>query len=97
MFPNQARFRPELGCADQIFTFKKDVKEEEHCFKYLQPTVTCFIDFAASFDSIDRKALWKVMECDGVPEMIIRLIKAFYEHTSAQVCKYGKLTETPLK
>ncbi|VDN50549.1 unnamed protein product [Dracunculus medinensis] len=40
---------------------------------------TYFIDFPAAFDSIDRTALWRVMECDGVPEKIIRLIKAFYE------------------
>ncbi|VDN57678.1 unnamed protein product [Dracunculus medinensis] len=60
----------------------------EHRFRYLQPIVTCFIDFA--FDSFDRKAPWRVMECDSVPEKIIRLIKAFYELTSAQICVYGE-------
>ncbi|VDN59414.1 unnamed protein product [Dracunculus medinensis] len=35
-----------------------------------------------------------VMECYGVPEKIVRLIKAFYERTSMQICLYGELTES---
>ncbi|VDN55899.1 unnamed protein product [Dracunculus medinensis] len=66
----------------------------EHRFKYLQPTVTCFIDFTAAFDSIDRAALWRMMERNSVPTKIIRLIKAFYEHTSVQICIYGELTDS---
>ncbi|VDN59697.1 unnamed protein product [Dracunculus medinensis] len=55
MRPNQAGFRPRRGRADQIFTSRRVL---EHRFRYLQPTVTCFIDFAAAFDSIDGAALW---------------------------------------
>ncbi|VDN53831.1 unnamed protein product [Dracunculus medinensis] len=61
MCPNQAEFRPGRDCADQIFMLRRVL---EHRFKYQQSTVTCFIDFASAFDSIDRAALWKVMECD---------------------------------
>lgn len=43
-----------------------------------------FIDYATAFDSIDRKAPWRMMESDGVPE-IIRLIKPFYQHILAQI------------
>ncbi|VDN55719.1 unnamed protein product [Dracunculus medinensis] len=89
MRPNQAGFRPRRYCADQIFTLRRVL---EHRFRYLQ--LTCFIDFAAPFDSIDRAVLWRVMERGGVPEKIIRLIKAFYERTSAQVCIYGELTDS---
>ncbi|VDN52569.1 unnamed protein product [Dracunculus medinensis] len=79
MRPNQAGFRPGRGYADQIFTLRRVL---EHLLKYLQPTVTCFIEFAVAFDSFDRAAHWRMMERDGVPEKIIRLIKAFYARTS---------------
>ncbi|VDN53143.1 unnamed protein product [Dracunculus medinensis] len=80
-------------CADQIFTLTLR-RVLKHRFRYLQPTLTYFIDFAAAFDSIERTALWRMMERDGVPEKIVRLIKAFYERTSAQVCVYGELTDS---
>lgn len=35
------------GCANQTFTLKGNN------FKYQQPNVTCFIEFAAAFDSIN--------------------------------------------
>lgn len=37
--------------------------------------------FAAAFYSIDRAALWRMMERDDAPEKIILLIKAFFEYT----------------
>ncbi|VDN51186.1 unnamed protein product [Dracunculus medinensis] len=86
MCPEQAGFRPWRGCADQIFTL-------EHRFATCH-IVTCFIDFVAAFDSIDRGALWWMMERDDVSEKIIRLIKAVYERMSAKVCVYGELTES---
>lgn len=42
------------------------------------PLYIYFIDFAATLDSIDRMALCTVMECGGIPETIILLIKAFF-------------------
>ncbi|VDN52494.1 unnamed protein product [Dracunculus medinensis] len=62
MGPNQAGFRPGRGCADQIFTLRRIL---EHRFRYLQHTVTRFIDFVAAFDSIDKAVLWRVMERNG--------------------------------
>ncbi|VDN50396.1 unnamed protein product [Dracunculus medinensis] len=72
MHPNQAGFRPEHDCADQIFTLRRVLEDR---FRYLQPTVTCSIDFATAFDSIDRAALWRMMERDGIQEKIIRTHK----------------------
>ncbi|VDN57586.1 unnamed protein product [Dracunculus medinensis] len=71
---NQAGLRPGRTCFDQIFM--------EHRFKYQQYNVSCFIDFAATFDSVDRMVLWRVMERVAVPD-IVRLIKAFYQRASA--------------
>ena len=51
---NQAGFRTSRGCLDQLFSLRRIL---EHRFCYQQPTVVCFIDFTAAFDSIDHESL----------------------------------------
>ena len=84
---NQEGFRPGRGRVDQTFILRRMI---EHRFKYQKPTVSCFINFRAEFDSIDRNALWKVMLCDGATEKLIQLIKSYYTSTRAQVRAYGE-------
>ncbi|CAE1283158.1 unnamed protein product [Acanthosepion pharaonis] len=52
--PTQCGFRPGKGCVDQIFNLRRTLEQR---WAYQQPTVLCFIDFAAAFDSVDRDAL----------------------------------------
>ena len=85
--PNQAGFRSGKGCIDQIFCIRRIL---EHRWCYQQPTVVCFIDFAAAFDSVDRFSLWQIMKADGVPEKLIRLLRAYYLNTKARVRVYGE-------
>uniref|UniRef100_A0A183SEH5 Reverse transcriptase domain-containing protein n=1 Tax=Schistocephalus solidus TaxID=70667 RepID=A0A183SEH5_SCHSO len=73
--PNQAGFRAGPGCVKQIFTVRR-ILELHH--GHQQPTIMCFIDFAAAFDFVHRECLWRIMELDGVPVKIIALIKAYY-------------------
>ncbi|BHF82522.1 hypothetical protein SprV_0802566000 [Sparganum proliferum] len=80
--PNQAGFRAERGCADQIFILRCIL---EFCHSYQQPTAVCFIDFAAALDSVHRESLWRIMALDGVPTEIIAMIKAYYRSTIARV------------
>ncbi|CAE1331143.1 unnamed protein product [Acanthosepion pharaonis] len=49
--PSQGGFRPGRGCVDQIFSLRHTLKQR---WAYQQPTVLCFVDFAAAFDSVDR-------------------------------------------
>ncbi|MDY6930075.1 MAG: reverse transcriptase family protein [Pseudomonadota bacterium] len=85
--PNQSGFRPGRGCTDQIFTLRRVL---EHRWSYQQPTVACFVDFKAAFDSVDRGALWKIMQKDGLPPKLLRLIKAYYSSTRTKVRVYGQ-------
>ena len=85
--PNQCGFRPGRGCTDQIFTLRRVL---EHRWSYQQPTVACFIDFRAAFDSVDRGTLWRIMQNDGVPPKLLRLIKAYYASTRTRVQVYGQ-------
>jgi hypothetical protein len=88
--PNQGGFRPGRGCVDQIFTLRRIL---EHRHKFQQPTIACFIDFRAAFDSVDRNALWKIVAADGMPTKLLNLIKAYYAFTKARVRVYGELSE----
>ncbi|BHF70886.1 hypothetical protein SprV_0401393900 [Sparganum proliferum] len=86
--PNQAGFRAGRECADQIFTLRR-ILEFRH--SYQQPTVVCFIDFAAAFDSVHRESLWRIMALDGVPAKIIAMIKTYYRPTTARVLVHNNL------
>ena len=71
---NRGGFRPGRGCVDQIFSLRRIL---EHRYKFRQPTVACFINFRAAFDSVQRESLWTILRGDGVPEKIVSLIKAY--------------------
>ena len=88
--PNQAGFRPGRGSIDQIFCLRRTL---EHRWSYQQPTVVCFIDFAAAFDSINRSAIWQIMEADGIPKKLLNLIKSYYESTRSKVRCYNTTTD----
>ncbi|CAE1258644.1 unnamed protein product [Acanthosepion pharaonis] len=89
--PSQGGFRLGRGCVDQIFSLRRTL--EQH-WAYQQPTVLCFVDFAAAFDSVDRGSLWRIMEADGMPTKLLRLIKGYYRSTRARVHAYGEEPET---
>ena len=87
---NQAGFRPGRGCVDQIFALRQ-ILETRH--EYQQPTYVAFVDFAAAFDSVDRSSLWHILECDGIPTQLIRIVKAIYSHTASRVRTGGAMSE----
>ncbi len=45
----------------------------------------CFVDFAPSFDSVDRDSLWRIMAADGMLPKLLKLIKAYYVLTKMKV------------
>ncbi|XP_039443150.1 uncharacterized protein LOC120423415 [Culex pipiens pallens] len=57
---------------DQIFTVRQILQK---CREYQVPTHHLFIDFKAAYDSVDREELWKIMDENGFPGKLIRLIK----------------------
>jgi hypothetical protein len=87
---NQAGFRPGRGCVDQILSLRLIL---EHRSRHQQSTVTCFLDFAAAFDSIHRQSLWRILEADGLPIKLLNLIKSFYVRPGNRVLINGELTD----
>ncbi|BHF81367.1 hypothetical protein SprV_0702449700 [Sparganum proliferum] len=87
---NQGGFRAGRGCADQIFTLRR-ILEFRH--SYQQPTAVCFIDFAATFDSVHRESLWRILALDEIPAKIIAMIKVYYRSTTALIPVHNNLSE----
>ena len=82
MRDQQAGFRRGRGCTDQIFAIRQAL---ERRIRYGKPTVVCFIDFAAAFDSIHRASMWKVLASCGIPDIYIKIIRDMYEDGQCRV------------
>ena len=90
MRENQAGFRAGRGCVDQIFALKQIL---EHRHEYRQSTVVCFVDFKAAFDSVDRQSVFNIMEADGLPTKLLKIIRCMYSVTKSRVRAYGTTTD----
>ena len=38
----------------------------------------CFVDYEKAFDSVHREILWKIMESYGIPQKLVKMVKAIY-------------------
>ena len=83
---NQCGFRPGRGCRDAIFTVRQ---MQEKYRRYGKQLVLTTLDFKAAFPSVDRNALWKVMQIDGVPQKLINVFKAMYANPRSIVRVLG--------
>jgi hypothetical protein len=45
----------------------------------------CFIDLKKAYDMVDRKVLWDLLKLYGLPEKIVRIIRAFHDGALATV------------
>ena len=86
---NQAGFRPDRSCTDQIATLRIIV---EQSVEWNSPLYLCFIDFMKAFDSLDRKVMWKLLKHYGVPQKLINIILALYDKCQCHVIHRGKLS-----
>ena len=67
----QNGFMPHRGCRDGIFSLKLALqKRREHG----QSTWAVFVDLVKAFDSVPRKALYRVLEKFGIPPKMKRII-----------------------
>jgi hypothetical protein len=68
----QAGFRQERSCVDQIATLRIIV---EQTIEWQTSLCMNFIDFENAFDSI----LWKILKHYGIPQKIISIIQQLYD------------------
>lgn len=87
---NQAGFRANKSCTDQIATLRIVI---EQTVEWQNKLYVNFIDFERAFDSIDRQKMWNIIESYGIPQKYIRIIKELYRDSSARVKWNGTLTD----
>ena len=86
---NQAGFKKNKGCRDQIFALRQILEQREE-FKRLTNLV--FIDFKAAFDSVDRMCIWRICENLGLPDTLLNVLRMLYAETYSQVRVYGTMS-----
>ena len=83
----QAGFMSDRSTIEQIFTIRQIV---ENTTEFRQKAFIAFVDFHAAFDSVDRKALSRILELTGLPEKYCRLLKALHHGTDSCVQVNGR-------
>jgi len=78
----EAGFRPNRSCVDQIATLRITV---EQSLEWNSPLYINFVDYEKAFDSIKRVILWKLLRYYGIPTS--------YERTGCRVIHGRQLTK----
>ncbi|XP_030762005.1 uncharacterized protein LOC115886842 [Sitophilus oryzae] len=63
----QADFRPQRSCIDQINTLRIIIEQSQ---EFRSPLYMVLVDFQRAFDTIKHIAIWKALREKGVPEKI---------------------------
>ena len=66
MQKEQAGFRKERGCTDQIFTLCNII---EQCTEWQRQLHINFVDFEKALASIQRDSLWHILRAYGIPPL----------------------------
>ena len=66
----QAGFRQERSCTDQIATLRIII---EQSLEWNTGLYLVFVDFEKAFDSVDRDVIWQILWHYGVPEKIVNV------------------------
>ena len=90
---NQAGFRANRSCNDQITTLRNII---EQSVEFNASLITCFVDFEKAFDSLNRPALWKLLRKYGLPNKFINIIKQLYSNHSVRILHNNQLSD-PIK
>ena len=52
-----------------------------------------FVDLKKAYDSVARRALWKIMEKCGVPPRMLKIVKSFHKGMHAEMRVGSQITE----
>ena len=86
----QAGFREGYSTVDHIFSLHAMVVRQ---FSRNRKLYVAFVDFRKCFDSIDRKALFIVLERNGIQGKMLHAIKGIYENVLSAVRNNGEISE----
>ena len=86
----QCGFRPGRSTVDMIFAMRQI---QEKCKEQNMPLHSVFIDLTKAFDTVNREALWSVLERFGCPPKLLKVIQLFHTGMNGQVLASGNMTE----
>ena len=84
---SQSGFRKGRSTTDHLFTLQQVLHE---AWEFDKPAHTCFIDLRKAYDTVNRPALWGVLEHIGISSKILRLIKDLHTGTRSSVRVRGR-------
>ena len=83
----QAGFRVGRSCGEQIFVLRRVLEERR---EWGRPVVAVALDFASTYDTVDRGALFRVLEGEGMEREMVAVLWAMYYGTVAKVRVCGR-------
>jgi len=86
----QAGFRRGRSTTDQVFTLQQILTNS---YEFNIPTHTCFIDLKKAYDTVNRTALWRVLQKTTLSHKVLRLLENLHTNTHASVRAYGQLSD----
>ena len=87
----QAGFRSNYSTIDHIFTLYAMISLQFYKNKKLY---VCFVDYRKAFDSVQREALFKILEARGFDGNFLSAIKSIYNKVNASIYVDGCHSET---
>ena len=78
----QASFRKGRGTRDQIANIRWIIKKPKEFQKNIY---FCFIAYVKTFDYVDHKKLWKILQEMGIPDHLTCLLRNLYAGQEATV------------
>ncbi|CAG4945247.1 unnamed protein product [Colias eurytheme] len=86
----QAGFRPNRSCTDQINTLRIILEEASEWQREIYLT---FVDFEKAFDTVTWCSIWCRLEEIGVPSKIINMLRALYKKYACKVAHDGLISD----
>ena len=66
---------------------------QEKCIEQNKSLYSVFIDLTKAFDTINREALWTVLEHIRCPPKLVSMIRLFHDGMIGQVLSNGNVTD----
>lgn len=67
---------------------------QEHAKEKSGQLHLAFLDLVKAYDSVNREAMWEVLEKFGVPAKIIALVRSFHDGQQARVVQHDRVSES---
>lgn len=87
----QCGFRPGRSTVDMIFAVRQ---VQEKCKEQNLDLYAVFIDLTKAFDTVNREALWVILQRLGCPRKFVQLIQQFHDNMTGLVLSGGEASDT---